>query len=189
MIFNLAHPHIDRIFERDGPIRVSAGYPETISILHEGTVQRTRRRRAGLARRTEITLGDAVHGAKRLSGTSNRVYEGPVRSRQIATDIIRHGLGLTPGPLTHIPEDATFTNFYWAGSPAVGALHALLRPLGLTWTEKDGLIRINRKDIRSPTRPPSRNPAGQNWSARSRRPTKARSAPCSWTAVSRLGRR
>ena len=64
-------------------------------------------------------------------------------SREIAVDIISEGLGLLAGPLTNIPEAATFRNFHWPGGPAVGALESLLRPLGLTWFEQDGVVRVN----------------------------------------------
>ena len=142
-IFNLTPERSARIRERGRDIIVRAGYPETVAIVFEGRVQRVRAGREDLAWIDRLELGDMVRSRSTLSGTFNRVYEGQVSSRTIAVDIISEGLGLLAGPLTNIPESATFRNFYWPGGPAVGALESLLRPLGLTWFEQDGVVRVN----------------------------------------------
>ena len=142
-IFNLTGDHADRIFKRGDAIIVRAGYPETVAVLYEGEVQRVRRGREALSHVTSIKLGDQVRSSRRLSGSFNKSYDGHVSCREIAVEIISEGLGLLAGPLTDIPEEATFNNFYWPGGPAVGALHALLRPIDRTWFEQDGVVRVN----------------------------------------------
>ena len=112
-------------------------------MIFEGEAQRIRRAREGLAFVTRIQLGDRVNEVQKLSGSYNRSWAGHASVREIAVSIISEGLGLLAGPLTHIPEDATFNNFYWAGGPAAAALTALLRPLGLTWFEEDGVVRVH----------------------------------------------
>ncbi len=143
-IYNLTPDHADKISDRGERIVVQAGYPETVAIVFEGRVQRVRRLREGLAFIVEITLGDQVQSKRLLSGSYNRSWDGVASCREIAVSIISEGLGLLAGPLQHIPEGATFNNFYWAGGPATAALSALLRPLGLTWYEDDGVVRVNR---------------------------------------------
>lgn len=146
-IFNLRNENADRIFRRGGPVLIRAGYPETVAVIYEGTAQRIRRAREGLAFVTRIKLGDMVHSSRRLAGTFKGSYAGQYPVREIAVDIISLGMGLLAGPLQAIPERATFNNFYWAGGPATAALTALLRPLGLTWFEQDGIVRVNRRDM------------------------------------------
>ena len=84
-----------------------------------------------------------MHEAQKLSGTYSRSWAGHASVRELAVSIVSEGMGLLAGPLQAIPEEATFHNFYWAGGPAAGALEALLRPLGLTWFEQDGVVRVN----------------------------------------------
>lgn len=141
-IFNLSQANEQRIYERGGPILIQAGYPETLATLFEGTVQRVIRAREELSKITRIALGDEVHDPERLGGIFTASYDGPIPVRQIASDIIA-AMGLTPGPLDAIPADATFTNFYWGGAPADGALTVLLESIDRTWYEADGIVRIN----------------------------------------------
>ena len=85
-----------------------------------------------------------VRETSKLGGTFKASFAGQVSSRKIATNIIEEGLKLKPGPLTFIPEDATFLDYYWGGDDtAAAALDALLRPINRTWYEQDGLVRIN----------------------------------------------
>ena len=150
-IYNLSPEHEKRIYERGGPITVSAGYPQTIAIIFDGEVQRVIRAREQLAKITHIKIGDQVRHKSRLGGVFNGSYAGPEPTRRIATDIIE-SLGLIVGPLDNIPEGATFDNFYWTG-PADSALDALLRPVKCTWFEADGVIRINRVNMVQPDAP------------------------------------
>lgn len=141
-IYNLRPGHADRIHEREGRISVAAGYPGTVAIVFEGLVQRVIQAREHLAHVTRIQLGDEVRRKGRLGGYFSRVYDGPVPVRQIAQDIIR-AIGLPAGPLDAIPPPATVSEWRWAG-PADAALDLLLRRVGCTWYEFDGIIRINR---------------------------------------------
>ncbi len=143
-IFNLSPEHAGRIEERGERIIVQAGYKDRAAIIFQGEVQRVIRKRERLSHITAIALGDLVRDRKVLSGTYNRSWVGPASVREIAVDIISEGFGLLAGPLEAIPEEATFTNFYWAGSPAVAALDALLGSVGATWFERDGVVRVNR---------------------------------------------
>ena len=150
-IYNLSREHEKRIYERGGPITVSAGYPQTLAIIFDGEVQRVIRAREQLAKITHIKIGDQVRHKSRLGGVYNGSFAGPEPTRRIATDIIE-SLGLIVGPLDNIPEGATFDNFYWTG-PADSALDALLRPVKCTWFEADGVIRINRVGMVQPDAP------------------------------------
>ena len=144
-IYNLSDANEQRIYERGGPIKIQAGYPETVSILFEGFVQRVVRAREDLARITHISLGDKVRGKETLGGVFLFSYAGQVSSRQIATDIIG-AMGLEAGPLDAIPAGATFENFYYPGVASL-ALEALLRPVNCHWFEEDGVIRINSASV------------------------------------------
>ena len=91
----------------------------------------------------------AKEAEDRLVGVSNRTYPGVESVRQIATDLIAD-MGLQPGPLAHIPEFATFTNFYWGGFSSAGGLRAVLNGANpslahLEWHEADGVVRFRTK--------------------------------------------
>lgn len=154
-IYNLAPGTTSRLEQRGNDVRIEAGYRGTVAIIFEGDVQRVRLRRDRLAHRTELTLGDRVRSVRRLSGSYNRSFAGPVSVREIMVDICSYGLELpvSGASLELIPEAATSQNFYWAGLPATGALNALLQPLGLTWFEADGVVRINAPDKCQPDAP------------------------------------
>ena len=143
-IYNLTPASEQRVTDRAESIRIQAGYPETLAILFEGFVQRIIKIREDLAHITQIHLGDSAHKAATLGGTFSRSYEGPVPVRQIAQEIISEGLMLESGSLDAIPSGATFTNFYWGGLSAAGALSAVLEPSGLSWFTEDDVIKINR---------------------------------------------
>ena len=143
-IYNLSDQHADRIQDRGGQVTIHAGYPETVALLFAGEVQRVIRAREGLSHITRIALGDRVREVSRLGGVYFVSYLGQVSARQIAMDIINDGLGLEPGPLDAIGPRETVNNFYWGDGPADAALDALLRRLGLTWFEEDGVVRVNR---------------------------------------------
>ena len=150
-VFNLSPEHAQRIYERGGPITVTAGYPETLAIVFEGVVQRVRRERAQLSHITEIQVGDHVHQPDRLGGWYVQSLAGPIFVRTIAVDIIRNGLEMEHGPLTAIPEFAVWRNgesYYWANR-ADSALSVLLSTLPgrVTWRAEDGLIQLNRAGV------------------------------------------
>ena len=143
-IYNLNDQNEQRIWERGGPIRIVAGYPQTSAIIFDGEMQRVIRTREGLAKITKIKLGDQVRQRDRLGGTFSGSFAGPESVRRIALDIIGLGLGLPVGPLNNIPADATYTDFYWGGQPAASALDILLDTVDCTWFEADGVVRINK---------------------------------------------
>ena len=143
-IYNLQPSHEQQIQDRGGAITIQAGYPQTIATLYDGTVQRVRRPREGLARLTRIDLGDAVHSADRLSGIHCASYRGHVLVTEIVRRIIRQ-MGLVAGPLDAIPPPATYKDWYWGGASAASALDVILRTVSCTWWNDDGVIRINRR--------------------------------------------
>ena len=150
-IYNLSPSHEQRIYERGGPVVVSAGYPATVAIIFDGHVQRVVRIREHLARITWIHAGDLVRAPGLLGGSTSRSYEGPVATRDIARDLITD-IGLPPGPLDAIPEDASYTDWVYSG-PAASALTTLLRTVNCRWFEQDNLIRINRVEMAQPDAP------------------------------------
>ena len=81
-IYNLAPARQQQIFERQGPIQIEAGYPDTVASIFDGQVQRVRHPRQNLARITIIELGDMVRDAGRTGAVSSRSYDGPVTARQ-----------------------------------------------------------------------------------------------------------
>ena len=141
-IYNLAPARQQQIFERQGPIQIEAGYPDTVASIFDGQVQRVRHPRQNLARITIIELGDMVRDAGRAGAVSSRSYDGPVTARQIATDFVAD-MGLTVGPLDAIPAGATRTDFAWAG-PSGAGLTVALSPFNVRWFEDDGVIRFRR---------------------------------------------
>ena len=141
-IYNLAPARQQQIFERQGPIQIEAGYPDTVASIFDGQVQRVRHPRQNLARITIIELGDMVRDAGRTGAVSSRSYDGPVTARQLATDFVAD-MGLTLGPLDAIPAGATRTDFAWAG-PSGAGLTVALSPFNVRWFEDDGVIRFRR---------------------------------------------
>ena len=148
-IFNLNPNTAQRIVDRGRHIKVAAGYSAEgaagPALIFEGRTQRAILERRDLSHVTSLTLGDEVRSSRTLSGHYNAVHEGNVSVRELMIDICSYGLKL---PVSHaslelIPKAATFRNFYWPAGSAAGALHALLRPLGMTWFESDGVVRVN----------------------------------------------
>ena len=152
-IYNLSPEHEQQIYDRGEDISIQAGYPETLATLFEGTVQRVLRPRKGLAKLTEIQLGDAVRSKTTLSGVYSGSFRGLMPIRWLARDIIRNGLGLREGPLDNIPPPATYFEFYYLGGPATVALDTVLRRVNCTWWNNDGIIRINRVGMPQPDAP------------------------------------
>ena len=142
-IYNLSPGHEQRIYERGGPIQLQAGYPDTLATIFEGEVQRVLRARERLARITRIHVGDQVRQKVRLSGVTNRSYDGAEPVRQIVRDLASD-MGLPVGPLDAIPSGATYTNFYWGGQSTAAAMDVILASVKCGWFERDGVIRINR---------------------------------------------
>ena len=142
-IYNLTRQHEQQIEDRGEAIRLDAGYPETIAVLFDGSVQRVERRRRRLARITRIELGGHLQAADRVGGYTNRSYAGSESIRRIARDIVERDIGLGIGPLDAIPADAQTENYAWAGSSGL-ALDHLLRRVGVTFIEDDGVIKFNK---------------------------------------------
>ena len=144
-IYNLSREHEQHLTgeeQRGGPLIVQAGYPQTVATLFEGQAQRAVSAREYLSKKTTIHFGDQVHERQRLGAIHVNTIDGPINVRQLATEIIANDMGLTVGPLDAIPADATHQNWYWSG-PATVALTTLLAPLGCTWFDADGVVRIN----------------------------------------------
>ena len=150
-IYNLNDEHEQRIYDRGGPVTVSAGYPQTVAEIFSGEAQRIVRARERLARITSISIGDMVRQKDRLGGNTLRSYDGAVSVRMIAMDLATD-IGIPLGPLDAIPESASFQDFYWTG-PADGGLTVLLKSVQCQWYESDGLIRINRVGMAQPDAP------------------------------------
>ena len=142
-LYNLRPEHAQRIYDRGGALQIVAGYPGTAATVFDGQAQRVTRAREHLAHVTRIKLGDLVRSKERLGATFAASYAGPVRVTQIVRDIVR-AIGLPAGPLDAIPPPATVTDWYWGGAAADVALEVLLRRVGCSWYEHDGIIRINR---------------------------------------------
>ena len=150
-IYNLNDEHEQRIYDRGGPVTVSAGYPQTVAEIYSGDTQRIVRARERLARITSISVGDLVRSKERLGGVTARSYDGAVTVRMIAQDLATD-IGIPLGPLDAIPPPATFQDFYWTGQ-ADGGLTVLLKSVNCQWYESDGLIRINRVGMVQPDAP------------------------------------
>ena len=163
-IWNLSAENENRIYERGGPVRVSAGYAGNVGVIFEGTVDRVRRERgyasaregAGtedrernaverertdVARITRIELASELHSAVRLAGISVRTYRGEVPVRQIMADLIGD-LGMFSGPMDAIPAGLTTENWGWA-SRTDTAIASLASFAGVSYYEDDGTIRFN----------------------------------------------
>ena len=134
-IWNLSPQNETRIEERGDEISIEAGYPDTLALLVEGTVQRVVRTRERTARICRITIGDKLVGIPSEGGGDNSVG------------------GITRSDICRAP--ARFTDFVWAGFPSTGALRALLdgsEPslAGVNWFESDGLIRFGPQARNAP---------------------------------------
>ena len=141
-VYNLARSNEERIYQRGGYLRLSAGYPETVALVFEGLIERVTRRRQDLARITEVEAGGAAHSAEVAGSISVRDYDGDQSIRQIVTDIVTGDMGLKVGPLDAIPAGAMVENFYWVLTSGA-ALNYLLKRVECTWFDDDGVIRIN----------------------------------------------
>ena len=142
-IHNLSPEHEERIYQRGGPISISAGYPQTQALIFDGQVQRVLRMRENLTHITRIHLGDNVRSQEVIGGRASRQsYDGPVSIRQISKDLAQD-IGLPLGPLDAIPPQATVNDWYWT-LKAWDGLEALLKRVNCRPYESDGIIRINR---------------------------------------------
>ena len=143
-IYNLKPENEDRIYERSGPVKLSAGYPQTLALVLDGTVERVERGRDTLERITYIEVNNKVVTRETLGGVTARSYSGDVTIRELVRDLITLDLKLIAGPLDAIPASENFTNFAWSGKTS-GALSYLLLSINCAWYEDDGVIRVRRK--------------------------------------------
>ena len=143
-IYNLSAEHEQRIYERFEKIKIEAGYPQTIGLVHDGRVERVVRKRESLSRITKIMLGDEVrvNKAEEAGGVTSRAYGDNPTIRSIVKDLAAD-LNLPLGPIDAIPAGATAPYFAWSGSSAK-AMTYILQRVGLTWFDDGGLIRINK---------------------------------------------
>jgi len=153
-IYNLSPNNRERIYERGGPVLLMAGYPETISILLDGNVERVRIRRDGRARITTIDCVGQSIALDRLGGVTMRSYDGWVQANIIFADIVSD-MGMESGDLSYV-QNYRVKDFVWSG-PSSAALTSLLRWIArnvnesFRWWDDDGVIRIREvgRDMRS----------------------------------------
>ena len=141
VIYNLA-PGTERVLTERNRIRITAGY-ETgarVGVILDGTVRRSQSKRTELSRKTTLEVSDHVHSPDRLGGYTSRSYNGSETIRNIVYDLASD-LDLGVGTFAAIPPAATLDNWAHAG-PTAKALTGVLTPLGLSWWEDDGLIRV-----------------------------------------------
>ena len=141
-IYNL-NPNSERaLTERGERIRITAGYRTgvRVGVILDGTIRRSQSKRQGLARITTLEVSDHVHSPTRLGGFTNRSYEGSETVRNIIYDLA-FDLDLGVGIVDAIPAEAVIENYAYSGTSSKG-LTALLDPMGLSWWEDDGLIRV-----------------------------------------------
>ena len=150
-IYNLASGTQEQVYERAGPVSLSAGYEGMVGELFSGQVQHVRQPRrvgAGVARITRIECGDlnrsinAVSGVQPLGGMTSRSYDGPESLRGVLRDLASD-MGLTLGPLDAVP-DTTVSNWSFAGE-AADAVTVLLGAVGRSWWEDGGVLRVRRR--------------------------------------------
>ena len=141
-IYNLGNSEARQIEDRGREIIIQAGYDGVLDLVFQGSVQRVIRTREKQAFITRIELGDQVFSKSILAGIWQGSYAGAQNTRSIARTIITEGMGLTPGPLMAIPAGHTTTDFQAVGSNAAANLIDLLRPIGVTFYEEDGTIRV-----------------------------------------------
>ena len=145
-IYNLAPENEDRVYERADDVRIHAGYPETQALVFDGFSERVQRVREKLSRQTIIKLGDAVRKAGTTAPTLSGETSLSLRGPQPVADIVRaiaRDIGLPTGPLDAIPAAATYTNWIYSGQ-AAAALSTVLKTVGCTWFEDNGVLRVNR---------------------------------------------
>ena len=149
-IYNLASETHSQIESEGQGIVVSAGYPETVGVLVEGSVQDIDRFPVEGDQISYIVVQGFTAAYGSFSEPIHRFYEGDEIVRNIAGDFISD-MGLEPGPMTHIPAHATVTDFEWALTPGVGLtvlLSHLDRPV--SWYEDDGVIRFRAVGVAQP---------------------------------------
>ena len=146
VIWNLSPDHEEQIYKKAEKIEITAGYPETEAQIFSGFVKRVRRVRKNLSRQTIAEFGDSVRkggsGDPRLGGITRQTLRDVTPLRQIFILIVTD-VGLTPGPVDLIPPEESWRNWSYHSRADV-ALNALLRRVGLTWFEDDGVIRVNK---------------------------------------------
>ena len=141
-IWNLRPDNESALIERGERIRITAGYRTgvRVGIILDGTIRRAQSPREDLARITTLEVSDHVHAPDRLGGFTSRSYAGAESVRNIVYDLA-FDMGLGAGPLESIPVSAVRNDYAHSGQTSQ-ALTALLEPLGLSWWEDDGLIRV-----------------------------------------------
>ena len=145
-LYNLSKDNEQRIYDRRGPVRLDAGYEGRVATLFEGHVGEIYRARKNMARETKIEVVGAVAQSETLGGMTLRSYDGEETIRSIVLDIVEKDMGLRAESVAQIPADATVE--YWAyyeNSPS--ALTAILKNVGMTWYEDDGVIRFNMPNV------------------------------------------
>lgn len=135
-VYNLNDHNDSFIREKGTRIRLFAGYEGNVRLVHDGDIRRvTRRFEPGGNKATEIIIGGAVF--KLASGIFNRSYSGPVQLSQIVADAVPT-LSLSVGDLSAIPSKM-LNDFSFTGK-TTDLLTKLLRPLGVSWSEANGVL-------------------------------------------------
>ena len=143
-IYNLSKAQTQQIYDRRGPVRLDAGYRGRVATIFEGSAGKILHERSNLARVTKIPLTGSLAQVERLGGMTARSYEGVESVRRIVADIVLQDMGLQipTGVLKQIPEAATVPNWAFFES-SHAALSAIVKRVGMTWFEDDGVIRLN----------------------------------------------
>lgn len=144
-IYNLSLDTHNLIQSQGSEISIAAGYRNTVGLLMEGTLQEIRRLPERGEYTTHIVASGFLNAPDVAGSVTNRSYEGDTSVREIAADLISD-MGLLPGPMSAIPEDAVVEDqFVWVLSPSSG-LNMILNTLDVdtTWYEDDGVIRFRQ---------------------------------------------
>lgn len=143
-LWNLSPGREKQIQSAGGGIRVHAGYGDDTGEIFSGVVQRVRRIRESLARKTVVTVGSAFLSPERLSGVSARSYEGEISARQVFLDLASD-LGLPVRSIDAIPAERTLDGFVW-DTKTTNGMSRVLDELedGLTWYEDRGGIYVTK---------------------------------------------
>jgi len=136
------------------PVRVSAGYPDMVSMLFDGDVRTasSRRRPRGVTNRAEnvdvLTEIEAEDGGQRWrNATVQRSYAPGVPVATVLRDTIT-ALGIGEGNLNDVGtvglngEVATFTQGTTLSGQAHREVDRIVRSLGLRWSIQNGALQL-----------------------------------------------
>ena len=148
-IWNLAADTRRRMIEKGkgGKVALRAGYRgEELSTLFSGDIRRVLHVATFPDHETTIAFGGNVDAqTQSLSAVVNRTWEGEVKVKDIARDMIETYPDVEVGDLSAIPDEATETN-YTIFLPTTAALIDLLHQHGLQSHEENGQVSVINKN-------------------------------------------